>query len=170
MYTIGYIDEDKGWQQTFYDYFNNDFRVVNIEVSSNSTVKNLVAEVRKNKIELLVIDFRLNETGEVTFNGDAIIEDIIQTTPHFPIIVLTSFEPDAINTLENVNIINGKDILDGENQEKVDLLKKRIEANINNYYLKIKKAEDRIEELILLKGKKPLEPKEEEELTKLYYI
>jgi hypothetical protein len=168
MFTIGYIDEDKGWQQTFYDYFKDEFKVINIEVRRTSTVESLVDAIYKNEIELVVVDFRLNETGEVPFNGDAVIDRIINRKPHFPIIVLTSFEPDAISTLENVNIINGKDILDGENQEKVELLKKRINANINNYYQKIDKARKTVDELQEKLNKGPLEIDEEEILAKQY--
>jgi hypothetical protein len=168
MYTIAYIDEDKGWQQTFYDYFKDDFKVIIIEISKGTSIEYLVNEIQRNEIQMLVLDFRLNETGEVNFNGDAVIETILSKRPHFPILVLTSFEPDAISTLDNVHIINGKDILDGESQEKVDLLKLRINSAINNYYTKIGKAEDRIKFLITKRNNENLEPKEEEDLAKNY--
>jgi len=168
MYKIGYIDEDKGWSNTFYQYFKNDFEVITFEITKDTTQRILLLEIEKENLEGLIIDFRLDESGLVNFNGNAIVESILLKNPHFPIIMLTSYEQDAIDHVENVNIINGKDILEGENPEKVEVLRSKINSNINNYFTKIKNAEARIEELIYKKNSDSLTPTEEEELTKLY--
>ncbi len=168
MYKIGYIDEDKGWSNTFYQYFKEEFDIVLIDISSETTIESIISDIKKNELDAVIIDFRLDESGMVNFNGDAIAESLMKINPHFPIMMLTSYEQDAIDHVEDVNIINAKDILDGEKPEKVDVLKAKIHSNINNYYTKIRKSENRIEELNEKKNDGTIEPAEEEELVKLY--
>ena len=148
--------------------FKNDFEIVLFDIINTSTVEGIVQEITDSNLDSVVIDFRLDETGVVNFNGDAVAEKLLANRPHFPILMLTSFERDAIDHVEDVNIINAKDILDGDNPEKVNVLGAKIYSNIQNYYSKIEKTEKRIVELVKKKNEGLIEPKEEEELTKCY--
>ncbi len=168
MYKIGYIDEDKGWCNTFYQYFKSDFDVILFDIISETTIESIIQDIQDNELDAVIIDFRLDESGLINFNGDAIAERLLKINPHFPLMMLTAFEQDAIDHVEDVNIINAKDILDGCFPEKVEILKVKIRSNIDNYYSKIRKSEDRIEELVKKKNEKTIKLKEEEELTKLY--
>jgi len=168
MYKIGYIDEDKGWRNTFYQYFKEEFDIILFEIDNSTTVENLITRIYDENLDELIIDFRLDESGLVNFNGNAIVEKILVNNPHFPILMLTSYEQDAIDHVDNVNIINAKDILEGEKPEKVEVLKSKISSIIKNYYSKIGKSEKRIEELIEKRDNTHLQLNEEEELTRLY--
>lgn len=167
-YKIGYIDEDNGWKNSFHQYFKDDFDIVLFDISPETTVESLILDIHKTEIDAVIIDFRLDDSGIINFNGDKIVDKLLETNPHFPCIMLTAFEKDAIDNVEEVNIINAKDILDGESPEKVIVLKMKIQTIISNYYSKIRKSEERIEQIIKKKNDGTIEPKEEEELVKLY--
>lgn len=167
-YKIAYIDENDGWLNTFYQTLKNDYDILKIKVDAKSTIKSIVEILYKNDLDAIVTDYLLEEEGNVSFNGNKIVDEIKRTRPHFPIIMLTSHEPQAINHMDDVHIIYGKSILDGESEEELDIFKSKIKSNIERYYSKIKNTEKGIEELVNKKNEIGLEPIEEELLTKLF--
>lgn len=167
-YKIGYLDEDAGWNNTFRHYFKENFDIVLFDVDEQTTLETIFEVIEKKELDALIIDFKLDETGKLNFNGDAVAKFTLERKPHFPLMMLTAYERDAVSYVEDVNIINSKDILDGESQEKVDILIHKVRSNINNYYTKISITENRIKELIEKKNRIDLSLSEEEELTKLY--
>lgn len=172
-YKIAYIDEDKGWINTFYHTFKNDFDIMRIEVNSESSVDSILAELQKSELNAIVTDYLLEENAEVPFNGNRIVEEIKRIRPHFPIVMLTSYPTQAIGHTDDVHIIYSKDILTVENdkdQEELDIFKAKIQSNISNYYRKIEDTNTRIEQLIEKRNNQGLDISEEEELTKLYIL
>lgn len=169
-YKVGYLDEDEGWKQTFYSKFKNHFEVEFFDLSDCSKIDDIVQWIEDISLNIIIIDFRLNDSGVVSFNGNDVTEAIIKKRPHFPIIILTSYEEEAISQIENVNIVNGKCILDGEkeDQDKLDILITKVKFNIEHYKNRIDLAENRINNIIDKKLYEPLNIEEEEELTKLY--
>jgi hypothetical protein len=169
-YKIAYIDEDEGWLNTFYQTFKGDFEILRIKADAGTTLDGIVDTVFKSEIDGIVTDYLLDESGEVDFNGNKIVDAIRDYKPHFPAIMLTAHEPQAISQTEDVNIINGKDILDGENEKRLEILRAKIKSNIDRYYSLIENTESRIEELAKKRNETNLEPNEEEELTKLFIL
>ena len=172
-YKIAYIDEDKGWINTFYHTFKNDFDIMRIEVNSECSVDSILAELQKSELNAIVTDYLLEENAEVPFNGNRIVEEIKRIRPHFPIVMLTSYPTQAIGHTDDVHIIYSKDILTVENdkdQEELDIFKAKIQSNISNYYRKIEDTNTRIEQLIEKRNNQGLDISEEEELTKLYIL
>ncbi|NDI98336.1 hypothetical protein GWA97_04540 [Flavobacterium sp. LaA7.5] len=169
-YKLAYIDENDGWLLTFYQTFKNDFDVLKIKVNAESSINNILETVFSNNADGIVTDFLLNEEGDVDFNGNKIVDKVKAYKPHFPLIMLTSYEPEAISQMDDVNIVNGKDILDGESNEKIEIFKTKIKATIERYYSKIKNTHTKIERLVKKKNDIGLEPNEEEELTKLFIL
>ncbi|HRP88569.1 MAG TPA: hypothetical protein PKX92_00885 [Edaphocola sp.] len=150
-YKIAYIDEDKGWINTFYHTFKNDFEIFRMEVNQESSVESILLDIQINNLDAVVTDYLLEENAEVPFNGNKIVEALKNTRPHFPIIMLTSFPTQAIGHTDDVHIIYTKDILTIENdkdQEELDVFKNKILANISNYYKKINETNLKIEQLI----------------------
>jgi CheY-like chemotaxis protein len=173
MYKIAYIDEDKGWINTFYHTFKNDFDILRIEVSQDSSVESILTSIQSNKLDAIVTDYLLEENAEVTFNGNKIVEALKQVRPHFPIIMLTSFPTQAIGHTDDVHIIYSKDILTVENdkdQEELEVFKNKITTNIYNFYRKIDKTNTKIDQLIEKRNSNGLDIKEEEKLSKLYIL
>lgn len=172
-YKIAYIDEDKGWINTFYHTFKNDFEIFRMEVNQESSVESILLDIQINNLDAVVTDYLLEENAEVPFNGNKIVEALKNTRPHFPIIMLTSFPTQAIGHTDDVHIIYTKDILTIENdkdQEELDVFKNKILANISNYYKKINETNLKIEQLIEKRNSSGLDIKEEEELSKLYIL
>lgn len=172
-YKIAYIDEDKGWINTFYHTFKNDFEIFRMEVNQESSVESIILDIQINELDAVVTDYLLEENAEVPFNGNKIVEALKSTRPHFPIIMLTSFPTQAIGHTDDVHIIYTKDILTIENdkdQEELDVFKNKILANISNYYKKINETNLKIEQLIEKRNSLGLDIKEEEELSKLYIL
>lgn len=172
-YKIAYIDEDKGWINTFYHTFKTDFEIFRMEVNQESSVERILLDIQINNLDAVVTDYLLEENAEVPFNGNKIVEALKSTRPHFPIIMLTSFPTQAIGHTDDVHIIYTKDILTIENdkdQEELDVFKNKILANISNYYKKINETNLKIEQLIENRNSSGLDIKEEEELSKLYIL
>jgi len=172
-YRIAYIDEDKGWINTFYHTFKNDFDITRIEVNSESSVESIFVKLQESDLDAIVTDYLLEENAEVPFNGNKIVEEIKRIRPHFPIVMLTSYPTQAIGHTDDVHIIYSKDILTVENdkdQEELDIFKTKIQSNISNYYKKIEDTNTRIEQLIEKRNNQGLDIAEEEELTKLYIL
>lgn len=169
-YRIVYIDESDAWLNTFYQTFKNDFEITKIKVSSESTVEDILVKAFENNPDGIVTDYLLDEEGDVDFNGNKIVDAIQNIKPHFPITMLTSYEPQAINNMDDVHIINGKSDLDGESEEALEILKAKIRTDIESYYRKISSTEKQIEELVKKKNESNLSPEEEELLTKLFIL
>jgi hypothetical protein len=169
-YRIVYIDESDAWLNTFYQTFKNDFEITRIKVSSESTVESILQKAFESNPDGIVTDYLLDEEGDVNFNGNKIVAAIQSMRPHFPITMLTSYEPQAINHMDDVHIINGKGDLDGESEEALEILKAKIRSDIESYYRKISTTEKQIEELVKKKNESNLEPEEEEQLTKLFIL
>lgn len=169
-YKIAYIDEDDGWLNTFYQTFKNDFDILKIKADASTTLDNIVSTIFEKGMDGVITDYLLDETGEVEFNGNQIVDAIRDYKPHFPALMLTAHEPQAISHTEDVNIINGKDILDGENEKRLAILKVKIKSNIDRYYELIANTQNRIEELTKKRNDDTLEANEEEKLTKLFIL
>src|SRR5690606_981426 len=109
-YKIAYIDEDKGWINTFYHTFKNDFDVTRIEVNSESSVESILVNLQESDLDSIVTDYLWEESAEVPFNWYKIVEDINRTRPPFPIAMLTSYPSQSIGHTDGVQIIYRKDI------------------------------------------------------------
>lgn len=169
-YRIIYIDESDAWLNTFYQTFKDDFEIIRIKVNEESTIDSLIKEIFKNEPDGVVTDYLLDEEGQVDFNGNQIVDAIRKVKPHFPITMLTSYEPQAINHMDDVHIINGKSDLDGESEEALQILKSKIKHDIDNFYRKLSNTQSQIEDLVKKKNESELEPQEEEDLTKLFIL
>ena len=169
-YKIAYLDENDGWINTFYQTFKADFDILRIKVDVNSSIEELMEHLMASYLDPIVTDYLLEEEGDVSFNGNKIVEAIKQIRPHYPLIMLTSYQKQAISFTDDVHIIYSKDILDGENEEELEIFKTKIKSNISNYYKKINETNERIDNLVEKRNTNGLDIQEEEELTKLYIL
>lgn len=170
MYKIAHIDENAAAINNFYQNFKTDFEILKIKVDANSTIDLIIEESFDNHVDAIVVDYMLDEEGDVNFNGNLIFDTIRKIKPHFPIVMLTSHEPQAIDHMEDVHIIYSKDILDGESEDELEIFKTKLKSNIERYYSKIQNTEKNIEVLVKKKNEQGLEPSEEEALTKLFIL
>lgn len=170
-YKIGYVDEDvkqvKKYQRRFRGF---GFEVVGYEFTKEMTVDNLMEQVYDSNIDLLMIDYKLDESNLVVFNGEAVESAIYDAKPLFPHIIFTNKKDDAEPHVEDWKIIFDKDEIfseDEEDDKKVQHFITTLERSIEQYRKHIQRRKNDISNL-LEKGKiQKLNPDEKHNLLKL---
>jgi hypothetical protein len=170
-YKIGYIDEDinqvKKYQRRFRKY---GIEVIGYDFENEMSLEDLMEQVYKSDIDLLMIDYKLNETNKVTFNGEEVERAFYDTKPLFPHIVFTNKIEQAEPHVEDWKIIFDKDDIfsEDENDEiKVQHFITTLERSIEQYRKHIQRRKDDISNL-LEKGKvEKLNPGEKHTLLSL---
>jgi CheY-like chemotaxis protein len=165
MYRLGYIDEDAGQRNQFRQTFKEDFEVYLVQGYEGVGIDELIIEAFDNHIDLLVIDYEMEEF--YGYNGDAIARKISLLRPNFPVIIFTSHESDALDFVDNANIVNGKDIWSGDHHVELEVFKKKLSSLINSHKNKIVEVEKKLEELETKKNETGLQPNEEDQYVEL---
>ncbi|WP_347054953.1 hypothetical protein [Bacteroides ovatus] len=160
-YRIGYLDEDEGYQAKFYQAFKNEFDIKILPIENINNVYDVLRFINDEELDALVVDYRLADSGQLTFNGDSVVDLINSQKKYFPLVMLTSYAPDAIAHMEDVYIVKDKE----EIESSANLFLKQLETAIDRYQTKIITAENKIKEL---SEKKVLSIQEEEELLRLH--
>ncbi|MHB9140470.1 MAG: hypothetical protein ACYC25_01165 [Paludibacter sp.] len=145
-YKIGYVDEDikqvKKYQRRFKKY---GIEVIGYDFEKEMNLEDLMKQVYASDIDLLMIDYKLNETNKVTFNGEEVESVFYNTKPLFPHIIFTNKIEQAEPHVEDWKIIFDKDDIfsDDENDEtKVQHFITTLERSIDQYkkYIAIRKS------------------------------
>ena len=160
-YRIGYLDEDEGYQAKFYQAFKNEFDIKILPIENINNVYDVLRFINDEELDALVVDYRLADSGQLTFNGDSVVDLINSQKKYFPLVMLTSYAQDAIAHMEDVYIVKDKE----EIESSANLFLKQLETAIDRYQTKIITAENKINEL---SEKKVLSIQEEEELLRLH--
>ena len=160
-YRIGYLDEDEGYQAKFYQAFKNEFDIKILPIENINNVYDVLRFINDEELDALVVDYRLADSGQLTFNGDSVVDLINSQKKYFPLVMLTSYAQDAIAHMEDVYIVKDKE----EIESSANLFLKQLETAIDRYQKKIITAENKIKEL---SEKKVLSIQEEEELLRLH--
>lgn len=160
-YRIGYLDEDEGYQAKFYQALKNEFDIKILPIENINNVYDVLRFINDEELDALVVDYRLADSGQLTFNGDSVVDLINSQKKYFPLVMLTSYAQDAIAHMEDVYIVKDKE----EIESSANLFLKQLETAIDRYQTKIITAENKIKEL---SEKKVLSIQEEEELLRLH--
>ena len=160
-YRIGYLDEDEGYQAKFYQAFKNEFDIKILPIENINNVYDVLRFINDEELDALVVDYRLADSGQLTFNGDSVVDLINSQKKYFPLVMLTSYAQDAIAHMEDVYIVKDKE----EIESSANLFLKQLETAIDRYQTKIITAENKIKEL---SEKKVLSIQEEDELLRLH--
>ena len=95
---IAYIDEEDDGRDTFemyFEQFGDNFEIACI-LPGNKTVNDIVDEVVELNPDLAVVDYYLKYTDEtVPANGDVVLQRINDRKPLLPVIIFTSYSPEA---------------------------------------------------------------------------
>lgn len=169
-YRVAYIDENGGWINTISKTLEPFFDIIKVKVTCESRIDQIINDLFETGIDAIITDYLLEEEEDTSFNGDLIVEELRKSRPYFPLVMLTSYEKDAIAQMEDVHIIYDKDIFNGEldNAERLNCFINRVQTSIDSYYVKYNNIKTRFEELSLKRSQETLTAFEEEELTKLY--
>lgn len=142
-YIIGYLDEEEQWKLTARNGLKSDFRVVVLDLPHTPDMVWLT--INENKLDALIVDFRLFESGEVTYNGNDVIVEIQKHNKHFPLFVMTSYENDAFSQCEDVLIIRDKSMF--QKDEELLRFKQTLKSRLDSYYRKKEEFRQRLLEL-----------------------
>ena len=133
-----YLDEEQGWQSQAHAALNVDFDL-HIPENLPHTIECVWSEIKDFNADAILIDYRLNESGEVAYTGDEVIKEIHKHNKHLPMFIITSYEDNALIECKEAEIIRGKELL--ADSDKVEKLKKIIIASVNKYEARKSSAE-----------------------------
>ena len=139
-----YLDEDAGWQSQAQAVLKNDFQL-HIPESMPQNIEDIWREICDFDAQAVLIDYRLNNIGVVSYTGDDVIHVLHRHNKHLPMFIITSFESNALIECKEAQIIRGKELFTEANQ--YEKLKSIITANVNNYNNRKISAENIIKQL-----------------------
>jgi hypothetical protein len=111
---IAYVDEEKKEIYKFQRKFAHNFDVLPLLPDKDISI--LIERIFKSGAKALITDFNLAQYRKdvkhvVPYDGVKLVESIREVRHAFPCFVLTSFDTDAIQRAEDVNLIYPKEIL-----------------------------------------------------------
>ena len=136
-----YLDEEESWQSQAYSVLKNDFQL-HIPRYMPHNIEDIWSEVCEFDAQAVLIDYRLNDTGKVSYSGDDVIRELHRHNKHLPMFIITSYEDNALIECKDAQIIRGKELFTDVTQ--YEKLKSIITANVNNYNSRKETAENTI--------------------------
>jgi hypothetical protein len=172
-YKIGYIDEDdkqvKKYRKRFRDF---GIEIIGYEFQQGMSIEDLMEQVYQSEIDLLMIDYKLDESSKVFFNGEAVEREIYDKKPLFPHIIFTNKREDAEHFVDDWKIIFSKDEIPNKNDEDYDEDKTKhfitsLIKSIEQYKQRIESRKSKISELLIKGEKEGLDSSEKDTLITL---
>ena len=139
-----YLDEEESWQSQAHSVLKNDFQL-HIPQYMPHNIEDIWQDTCKFDAQVVLIDYRLNNTGKVSYTGDDVIRVLHRHNKHLPMFIITSYEDNALKECKEAQIIRGKELFTDANQ--YEKLKSIITANVNNYNNRKESAEKIIKRL-----------------------
>jgi DNA-binding NarL/FixJ family response regulator len=171
-YKILFVDEVEADIRRFQRYvYKNDidkfFEL--ITMTPENSLENFMKEIKEENFDAIITDHKLHEENAcISFDGIDLVREIFKEKVGFPCFVLTSFDDEAVENGDDVNIVYIKGLMDkdGESKAHATFLRK-IESQIKHYRKRIKIAQLKLLELVEKSKEKPLNAKEEAKLLEL---
>ncbi len=125
-----YLDEEDSWLSQAHAVLSNDFDFyVPEELPKN--IEDLWNVLHEFGPQVALIDYRLNDSGIISYTGDEVAAELHRHNKHFPVIIITSYEDNALMECKEVQIIRGKELL--IDQSQISKLKSIIKTAVNQY-------------------------------------
>ncbi len=165
-YKIGYIDEDisqvKLYRRKLRDF---GFEVIGYDFHKGMDIEELMKQVYNSEIDLLMIDFRLNESNLIPFNGDKVEKHIYENKPLFPHIIFTNKVDQAEPEVDDLKIIFDKEDVfsEGEDTSKVKHFIETLSKSIEQYKNYVNKKKKTISDLLDIEKTRELNEAEKKE-------
>ena len=165
---LGYLDEDYSNRVLFYDSFNGPFDVVMFDKFEKiGTLDDLMAEIENSKIDVLAVDYKMAESGVVTYNGNEVVNMLYERKRYFPVFMITSHITTAVNNMNDVFLINDKNSI--YKSENLPNAIQKIEGAVLAYRRRLKDIEARCQYLENKQmSEEGLNQDEENELLRLH--
>lgn len=165
MYRIAYIDDDTRDIHKFERDMENIFEVEAVQIQRDTVLQDLVKKLIDGSFDYLIVDFHLSERTGCGYNGDEVLKLFLDELPHFPAMLLTNFDENAIESAKNLDVdkIHRK----FSNDEQLSLFVARVKAKIEQYRENRKVKESRLIELKEKSAADDLTANEEEEAIEI---
>jgi hypothetical protein len=165
---IIYVDEQKKDIRDFQRRFSNDFEVIG--QLPTKELSELIEIIFDSGAEAVVTDFNLAEYRTdvkypVPYDGVNVVETLLEIREGFPCFILTSFDADAIQESEDVNLIYPKDALNQRIGKTT--LQEKVLVQIQHYNARLKQASKEFDEIMEQSRSRNLTEKEEVRLQEL---
>jgi hypothetical protein len=147
-YKIGYLDEEENWKALVRSKLKDDFCLDLIDIPI--ALDEIWPYITDNALDALIVDFRLYESGKVSYDGGKVVQEIMKHNTHFPIFIITSYEENALADCENVLIIHGKELFTDGYDSQLNTFKIRLKSVIRIYKAKVEESK----KILLELGKK----------------
>lgn len=167
-YKIAYVDEQGRGIRDFQRKFSDDFEVEGFLPTKE--IDDLIEKIFKAGVKAVVTDFLLTEYKtdikfHVPYDGVNLVQAIREKRHGFPCFVLTSFDGDAIQESNDVNMIYPKDALNKKLGNTT--LQKKVQVQIKHYIANIEKNSKEFNILVEKRHAGELTAKEEARLLEL---
>lgn len=135
-----FLDEEAAWRMEAYRNFKDEFEVHIVEDNQFpkevSGIWQIITEI---EADVVIVDYRLNESGVLSYTGENVLHEIRKHNLHLPVFMVTSYEDNAIDECEEVQIIRGKDVLN--TAENISNFKHLMRASVERYQKKKEESE-----------------------------
>lgn len=153
-YKIGYIDEHeeqvKLYKRKLRDF---GFEVIGYKFHKGMSLEELMEQVYESDVDLLMIDYKLNESNIIPFNGDEVERFIYENKPLFPHIIFTNKVDQAEPDVDDLKIIFDKEIVfpddNGNDNPKTKYFIEVLTKSIEQYKSYIAKKKKVISDLLI---------------------
>lgn len=141
---LGFVDDEVSSILNFRGWFFEDYDLKIFEVSDTSTAAEIAQDVLVSELDMLIIDFKLDENGNNSIDGNQVATEVRKLLPHLPLTILTSHERDAVSHVDDGMLLRSKDEL---SEEHIDIFKTKVFNTIKNYKTIIKNYKTIIKQL-----------------------
>jgi hypothetical protein len=161
-FRVAYIDESDEDIRKFQFFADNYFEIVPFKPIPN--IEELVVEILQSGVDALVIDFDLKEEdASIKYNGADLVNAYTERREGFPVFILTSYDEQAIEKGDDVNIVYEKK----EMYEKNEKFLEKIFQQIKKYHKRIEEAEEELLRLVQLRKESKATLDDEKEILRL---
>lgn len=133
-----YWDEEPSWQSQVHAALNEYFELI-IPEELPLDLQSLWNTVLEYGAQAILVDYRLNGSGIVSYTGDEVIREIHRHNKHLPAFIITSFEENAIVECREAQIIRGKELI--TKADETSKLVNIITSGVNRYEIQKNYAE-----------------------------
>lgn len=122
---VVFIDENPSERDKFEDYVYDYENLQTNVIHPKETPEKIVEYVIENEIDAIVCDFDLREKEpSISYQGDEVIEAMLNVKPNFPVFIFTSHEDDALIESKSVHYVYDKKLM---NDPQKKFLKKIVD-------------------------------------------
>ena len=153
-YKIVFVDEEIDQQEMLARHFKSLCpEVILCCEFPLQTIEEMIDKIWSLCPDAIVTDFRLNEIREginyvVKYNGIDLLKAIREQREGYPCFVITSFDDQAVNVSDDVNLVYDKSLLLSSSENEKVTFASRVIQQVEKYRSRIESARHELAELI----------------------